>query len=719
MAYPAGVSLATVSVGSTFSAFGDTATISVKVTPFFGGLKRIVWTATGEPMVAFSKTYKGAPGEGVSFQVPHVDQEGFVTPAGDAYTMWAYVADVSVSEAGETLSWSQSFQPLVGQSSIDLDEVPEGGIVPEISAPLPAVLSVNGQTGHVTGITGDGGAALPDGGTVNHLLQGPDEAPVWLLKSDLPVSTAVQNALNAKADTSALSAKADVSQLSTKADLVDGKVPVSQIPAVALVDTFPVASQAAMLALTAQKGDVAVRTDSVASGGGRSYILMAEPATTLSNWVEMPSIGQVSSVAGRVGAVTLGITDIANLQTELNKALLTLSSGTPNNAWGVDSQWLWRMSDKVLFEKVSGAWVNRGAITGGGTAAKPIMKEVFGQEGDAQVTIVGQESISNYARKILPLWRISNDNVLPTGQETTCRLFYRDSAGVEQQIAQNLTIPAGARAANVTLTGTLPTVPAQRELYCKATVAPPGGTGTPAPATYTLGTFVSTLTTSSNQLQLPIPSGKIGKIAIVAVASTTGAPTLPVPTTGPGWTTIISRSDTAASLWSTIAWKPIQADETVYTMSFAGSYVSAGGVIVLDTFEPTNLFDPEYAIAKMVDLFQNNPGTVPTDDTTLDQVRVLRFYATRSSANEFQNLTITGNAAKIAEGASQRTDGSNVAMTVATEVQTTPGTVTNPTVTSPYNSRWIVDGRGLQPYTQQLIGASNLTVHGEVEVQTP
>ncbi len=40
-----------------------------------------------------------------------------------------------------------------------------------------------------------------------------------------------------------------------------GLIPTSQLPALAISDTSVVASQAAMLALTAQVGDVAVRTD--------------------------------------------------------------------------------------------------------------------------------------------------------------------------------------------------------------------------------------------------------------------------------------------------------------------------------------------------------------------------------------------------------------------------------------------------------------------------
>jgi hypothetical protein len=80
-----------------------------------------------------------------------------------------------------------------------------------------------------------------------------------------------------------------------------GKVPQSQIPAVAITNTFVVASQAAMLALTAEEGDVAVRTDQ-----NKTYILTATPASTLANWQELLTpTDAVQSVDGRVGTVTL------------------------------------------------------------------------------------------------------------------------------------------------------------------------------------------------------------------------------------------------------------------------------------------------------------------------------------------------------------------------------------------------------------------------------
>lgn len=74
------------------------------------------------------------------------------------------------------------------------------------------------------------------------------------------------------------------------------KLPANQLPALAITDTFVVASQAAMLALTAERGDVAVRTDLQ-----KSFILAAEPATTLANWQELlvptGTAGTVTSVA--------------------------------------------------------------------------------------------------------------------------------------------------------------------------------------------------------------------------------------------------------------------------------------------------------------------------------------------------------------------------------------------------------------------------------------
>lgn len=85
-----------------------------------------------------------------------------------------------------------------------------------------------------------------------------------------------------------------------------GKISPTQLPAIAISDTFVVATQAAMLALTAEIGDIAVRTDL-----SRSFILKSAGASTLANWQELLTPSDiVQSVNGMTGAVTLTTTHI-------------------------------------------------------------------------------------------------------------------------------------------------------------------------------------------------------------------------------------------------------------------------------------------------------------------------------------------------------------------------------------------------------------------------
>jgi hypothetical protein len=81
----------------------------------------------------------------------------------------------------------------------------------------------------------------------------------------------------------------------------NGLVPTHHLPALAITTTQVVSTQSAMLALTAQIGDVAVRTDV-----NKSFILTATPATTLANWQELLTpTDSVLSVDGSTGAVSL------------------------------------------------------------------------------------------------------------------------------------------------------------------------------------------------------------------------------------------------------------------------------------------------------------------------------------------------------------------------------------------------------------------------------
>lgn len=86
---------------------------------------------------------------------------------------------------------------------------------------------------------------------------------------------------------------------------IAGTVPTAALPPLAIVDTNVVASQAAMLALTAQRGDIAIRTDTA-----KTYILSSDSPGTLADWKELLAAGQVTSVAGKSGVVSLVKADV-------------------------------------------------------------------------------------------------------------------------------------------------------------------------------------------------------------------------------------------------------------------------------------------------------------------------------------------------------------------------------------------------------------------------
>jgi hypothetical protein len=95
--------------------------------------------------------------------------------------------------------------------------------------------------------------------------------------ADKPISDDTQDALDDKIDTSEKGANNGVATLDS-----GGKVPVSQLPSTVLIDTFVVNSEVAMLALSAEQGDIAVRTDIETT-----FILQGTDPTNLGDWIEL------------------------------------------------------------------------------------------------------------------------------------------------------------------------------------------------------------------------------------------------------------------------------------------------------------------------------------------------------------------------------------------------------------------------------------------------
>ena len=95
--------------------------------------------------------------------------------------------------------------------------------------------------------------------------------------------------------------------LDSKADLVNGLIPTSQIPAIAITEFLgDVSSQAEMLALTGQPGDWCFRSDE-----GFGYVIVAEPSSSIDNWQQIATPGgDVNSVNGQTGTVVLSAADV-------------------------------------------------------------------------------------------------------------------------------------------------------------------------------------------------------------------------------------------------------------------------------------------------------------------------------------------------------------------------------------------------------------------------
>ena len=98
------------------------------------------------------------------------------------------------------------------------------------------------------------------------------------------------------------------------------------VSSLAITEVFPVSDQAAMLALAAQRGDVAIRSDVSAV-----YILSTDDPTQLANWILLPTpLNAVLSVNGLTGAVTispaaLGLGNVTNTS-DADKPVSTLQA---------------------------------------------------------------------------------------------------------------------------------------------------------------------------------------------------------------------------------------------------------------------------------------------------------------------------------------------------------------------------------------------------------
>lgn len=86
----------------------------------------------------------------------------------------------------------------------------------------------------------------------------------------------------------------------------NAKIPTAYLPPLATVETYVVANEAAMLALDAQTGDMAIRTDT-----SETYVLSGSDPSVLGDWTKLATpTDAVLSVNGETGTVLLDTDDI-------------------------------------------------------------------------------------------------------------------------------------------------------------------------------------------------------------------------------------------------------------------------------------------------------------------------------------------------------------------------------------------------------------------------
>ena len=194
-------------------------------------------------------------------------------------------------------------------------------------------------------------------------------APAWSAVTAKPTTLAGFGITDA-VPASALGAAGGVATLDGA-----GKLAAAQLPSLAVSETHVVASEAAMLALAAQKGDIAIRTDLGSSG--RTYILAGDDPADIGDWTQLAGAGDVLSVFGRTGAVTAQAGDYAASQVgftptgalaattvqgaidELEAEKLALTGGT--------------VSGTITLSRTDGSLLNRVATDGSAIVSPPVV----------------------------------------------------------------------------------------------------------------------------------------------------------------------------------------------------------------------------------------------------------------------------------------------------------------------------------------------------------
>lgn len=196
--------------------------------------------------------------------------------------------------------------------------------------------------------------------------------------------TEIQNGLGTAASKNTGTAEGNIPILGANGKLAD-----SVIPAVAITETFVVDSQAEMLVLSAQVGDVAIRTDV-----NRSYILQTTPASTLDNWKELLTpTDSVLSVNGKTGTVVLSGSDILSTFTQASTRTNLVSGESAATSFGKIMKWLADLKALAFKDKVNLSSDVTGTLSAGNLPVMTDSVKGIAQAGNGIVVEGGVASV--------------------------------------------------------------------------------------------------------------------------------------------------------------------------------------------------------------------------------------------------------------------------------------------------------------------------------------
>lgn len=272
------------------------------------------------PNLDFSKITSGLPTTYVGYGITDVAPLSHVGASGDAHaaatiTNDGFMSAVDKIKLDSVSADANNFVLLPATSSV-LGGIKNGnGLAITSEGVISAdVLSVSGKIGNVTLTSTDVGLSSVENKSSATIRGEMTSGDVSTALGYTPENVAMKNQAGGYAGLD-----------------VSGMISTTHLPAITITDTFVVGSNAAMLTLTAQTGDVAVRTDL-----NKSFILKGQNPTILSDWQELLTpTDTVTSVNGQIGAVS--ITDITGnsgtatkLQNVRNVALVSDVVGSAN-----------------------------------------------------------------------------------------------------------------------------------------------------------------------------------------------------------------------------------------------------------------------------------------------------------------------------------------------------------------------------------------------------